>query len=368
MDDFSSLSKENSQDRIHPEETICLPSQAMVLGRPWIRFFARSLDFSLLTILVNGFFLFFLRINVGRDSLLIDFLTTLAFLFLLFCFEPLLLHLWGTTPGKWIFGLRITTPKGEKICYNRAFFRTWNMLFYGLGLCIPILKLFRCYKSYQALNSGKTLPWDENISYNCCKNIGIKRGLLFSLVFFLICNLNGLLFLQGEMPRHQGKLTTEEFVENVNDLMKFYQWNQGWQLQNNGIWIKTEENEIPFYDPIYPPLSFHIREEEGEVREIHLSLTYKGPVINLSYFLEEMTAASYSFIFAQDSFSLFSSQKKALLDALKAFPGHSFSLEVAGIKVDCIVENQGFFDSGTFLFAKEEEGFYHVNFTLQKLK
>ena len=24
MDDFSSLSKENSQDRIHPEETICL--------------------------------------------------------------------------------------------------------------------------------------------------------------------------------------------------------------------------------------------------------------------------------------------------------------------------------------------------------
>ena len=78
---------------------------------PWQRFFARLLDAqiyrSLWVLILPA--LGFNMLKSSRGGVLFLELLTLGTMFLL---EPLLLSRFGTTPGKWLFGLRVTSPDG----------------------------------------------------------------------------------------------------------------------------------------------------------------------------------------------------------------------------------------------------------------
>ena len=83
---------------------------------PWQRFFARLLDGqiyrTLWMLLLPA--LGFNMLKNSRGGMLFLELLTLGTMFLL---EPLLLSRFGTTPGKWLFGLRVTSPDGRKLTY-----------------------------------------------------------------------------------------------------------------------------------------------------------------------------------------------------------------------------------------------------------
>lgn len=51
-----------------------------------------------------------------------------------FPLEAMMLYLWGTTPGKWLMGMRLEDPNGGKLSFSSAFIRTWHVTFAGLGL------------------------------------------------------------------------------------------------------------------------------------------------------------------------------------------------------------------------------------------
>ena len=83
---------------------------------PWQRFFARLLDAqiyrSLWVLILPA--LGFNMLKSSRGGVLFLELLTLGTMFLL---EPLLLSRFGTTPGKWLFGLRVTSPDGRRLTY-----------------------------------------------------------------------------------------------------------------------------------------------------------------------------------------------------------------------------------------------------------
>ena len=82
------------------------PHEKSVLEHPWIRYFARTLDFSLYSLLWMFVQRILLRWHIS-DTLgqnLIDIVASVALMLL---FEPLFLHILGTTPVKWVFGLSI---------------------------------------------------------------------------------------------------------------------------------------------------------------------------------------------------------------------------------------------------------------------
>ena len=131
------------------------PKQHML----WQRFFARYLDVTLyhafwVTLLpLLGYNLFR---NRNGGAMLVQVLSLLTMFFL----EPLLLHIFAATPGKWLFGLRVTDGDGGKLTYEAAINRTAFVFWYGIRLDLPILRLVRLYKcaaDEQAGNGGSRL-------------------------------------------------------------------------------------------------------------------------------------------------------------------------------------------------------------------
>lgn len=73
--------------------------------------------------------------------------------------EPVLLRLFGTTLGKWIFGLRLEDENGNRPSYIAGFIRTLQVIGSGLGYHIPVYSLVRLWKSYkQCSDNEKSCP------------------------------------------------------------------------------------------------------------------------------------------------------------------------------------------------------------------
>lgn len=128
------------------------------LNLPWRRYWARCLDFSLYNTLVS--------------LLLWDFQNSMIYipigtLFALLLIEPALLSLFGTTPGKAIFGIRVTDLEGGKLSYGTALERTWTVLWEGEALRIPLICLYFRYKSLDLAEQEIPLSWetDSDLTY-----------------------------------------------------------------------------------------------------------------------------------------------------------------------------------------------------------
>jgi uncharacterized RDD family membrane protein YckC len=75
--------------------------------------------------------------------------------------ESLLLSSWGTTPGKWLMGVKVRTEAGEKLSFPAAAKR-WLLVFViGRGLGIPIVSLITLFRAAEDLQEEGITTWDE---------------------------------------------------------------------------------------------------------------------------------------------------------------------------------------------------------------
>ncbi|MBR1781871.1 MAG: MerR family transcriptional regulator, partial [Oscillospiraceae bacterium] len=136
---------------------------------PWQRFWARELDlltWVLLFVVGEGVLLQRGLLDAGAslfstglDRLIIWLLVLVAIALV----EPLELHFFGTTLGKWIFGLRVTDIDGNRLTTAAARERTTQVLVSGLGLNIPLVRLFFLWRSYRRCADGLgELAWEAD--------------------------------------------------------------------------------------------------------------------------------------------------------------------------------------------------------------
>jgi uncharacterized RDD family membrane protein YckC len=78
--------------------------------------------------------------------------------------EPMLLAAWGTTPGKWVMGIRILREDGRPPGYFHALWRTIRVVALGCGLFIPILSVITMIASATVVNDKGRAPWDETVN------------------------------------------------------------------------------------------------------------------------------------------------------------------------------------------------------------
>ena len=76
--------------------------------------------------------------------------------------EPMLLSLLGTTPGKAIFGIRVTDIDGSRLDYQTALERTWTVMWEGMALNLPLVTLYFQYKSLQTAQENEPQSWEED--------------------------------------------------------------------------------------------------------------------------------------------------------------------------------------------------------------
>ncbi len=79
-----------------------------------------------------------------------------------FALEPLLLHYFGTTPGKWLLDLEVRNHDGSRLDLAAAIRRSLRVMFTGVGFGWPFLALFcQALSVFTAKRLGTTL-WDQS--------------------------------------------------------------------------------------------------------------------------------------------------------------------------------------------------------------
>ena len=258
---------------------------------PWQRFFARLLDAQLyrtLWVLLLPA-LGFNMLKNSRGGMLFLELLTLGTMFLL---EPLLLSRFGTTAGKWLFGLRVTSPDGRKLTCAEGRERTSYLFWYGLRLNLPFFRLYRLYVSYTDERQGKELPWEDGSEQTVRDHSGWRFAAAAALAALLIAG-GVLRVLLPVGPVYRGELTVAQFAENFNRIQRQLD-KLSIELDENGRWL-NESNDgtmiVVLHDRL-PQLEYQtengiltgiVYHAEADVGDTWMSIP-SGAVMELSLF------------------------------------------------------------------------------------
>ena len=135
--------------------------------RPWLRLGARLTDILVCVFVMAGVASavpgLVSRMPTDPTTIRVadQFLMTAALGVLVVLLEGLLLHLSGTTPGKSLFGVRVTTAEGGRLSLGQSFSRAARAWVLGMGAGLPILTILVPIAGYFRLTSRGRTPWDE---------------------------------------------------------------------------------------------------------------------------------------------------------------------------------------------------------------
>ncbi len=143
------------------------------IANPWLRFLARMFDYSL-------FFMVLWSISSGK----IESTSLVPFEYFLWIpLEAAFLRWVGTSPGKWILGIKLQQGRLQHLDYLTALRRSFHVWFRGLGMGIPFLNVICMLVAFQRLKAFKITTWDrdDHIHISYCR-IGKWRILLAAAI------------------------------------------------------------------------------------------------------------------------------------------------------------------------------------------
>ena len=154
---------------------------AYVQPRPWVRFWARMIDYSLVFLLIS-IILLVLHVNwIPMRPYL-----GMGGIFLFMFIEPFLLSTWGSTPGKWVLKVTVRDESHRKLTYSRGLRRSFSLWWRGMGAGIPVVSLITMMIAAIKLSATGATTWDQlNHSIVFHGIIGKKRIFLVILYFIL---------------------------------------------------------------------------------------------------------------------------------------------------------------------------------------
>ena len=333
----------------------------------WRRYLARILDLSiynLLWLLVLGPLL---REDPLSRTFLQDLLDTwVSYLIMLFI-EPLFLHFWGTTPGKWLLGLKVDDGCGGKLTYLAGLKRTWGVVLRGMGLGIPIYSLVRLWISRRIVIEGGELDWEveSTLSLNDRR---AWRGAAYAGSMLLLSLAMVAVMLFSQMPRHRGRLTPEEFVENFNDLAEYFEADLPYTLLSDGTWRENGKSVqyIPFSPDELPVMEFGLLDGELVSVSFHHETDSSSETLYQINILMQLSAAAYAG--AQPEVRVFSDDMANLMDSVVIDEICTSGFYVGDVSVVTRMDSSGYYTSQGMLFreADAEDAHFSLTFSMTK--
>ncbi len=136
-------------------------SQRVYLPSPTARLLARFVDYGLYAVLYGS--IINLQEIPYHASLLLQ-VNPLLWLPMILL-EAWMLSTWGTTPGKALLGIRVTTfGDAPRLSFLRAFARAFMVFCFGMGLMMPLTLLVMLAFSYWLLRRRGITSWDARCS------------------------------------------------------------------------------------------------------------------------------------------------------------------------------------------------------------
>lgn len=158
-------------------------TQPVAAVRPWVRYWARTLDVCIFAPLAGAAIGFAYPAMFATEAN--DQVWGLAFLFMWIFAESILLSTFGTTPGKWFFKIKIAHKSGE-ISFDSALARSFKVWWRGMGIGFPIATLITHIVAYNKLTKNGVTTWDSDDGFTVThERIGAIRVILAVLFFFV---------------------------------------------------------------------------------------------------------------------------------------------------------------------------------------
>ena len=241
--EYSSLDSARYLDMLVAENTVLKPTFHENIKRerhPWRRYFARKIDYALISAILSFLIVVVFRIRPFPTNALRA-LKYLSYL-LAMPITAFLLHFLGTTPGKWAMGIRLEHNSERKLSFKDALYREVTVFCLGEGLNIPVISLWRLYKSYKNDTEGEGNQWNADTEIIYTDWNGIKKASIF-----LLAVGSGFLTMASSMdtmlPKYRGAdITMTEFVRNYRDYEKTLNRASEYSLSEKGQWIKKEQS------------------------------------------------------------------------------------------------------------------------------
>jgi uncharacterized RDD family membrane protein YckC len=179
--------------------------------RPFIRFWARMFDYTLVSVMVfllsdyvapqpqagEALTDFFTRyLDEMRKPEALTLATTLFFaLFAWHALEAMLIHLFGATPGKALFGIRVTNADGDRPPVLLSLGRSFYVYVLGVGFYqAPFILIGMIFSFFRLITSGNCL-WDQHLKTRVeHAPLGIVRIMLAIGAFFALILLQSVRF------------------------------------------------------------------------------------------------------------------------------------------------------------------------------
>lgn len=160
------------------------PQAEAPTARPWVRFWARSIDLGLFGLVFGGVlgFLFpeliWVLIAPGYELLF-----GMLILFFWVFVEPLFVSRFSTTPGKWLLRTRIVKRTGETCDYSTCLTRAARVWWRGMAAGIPLVQIVTWILAYRRLYMRRITSWDEEGEFVVVhEKIGVFRVLVSTVI------------------------------------------------------------------------------------------------------------------------------------------------------------------------------------------
>ena len=328
---------------------------------PWRRFFARSLDLAIYTAVWELFLVLVARISLNSFSAWGVWLCSLLGLGMMLILEPVLLHFFGATAGKWLLGLSVWHYEDRRLTVAEARSRTFGVWLWGMGLgAVPIFNLVRYWKSYRACAEGDTLPWDADtvlvLKDERKWRVGVWIGLRAALFAALFLALTA-----AGQARYRGDITVSQFCDNYNRLSAFYSVETNRRLNPDGSWWEEPLPEGTVVIELgggedLPEPEFVFEEQAGSMTGMSFAVSYEDRDLWADSYQNKMALAVLSFVGARDGDWLFRRETDRLVTYIYEHPFESFQFTVNGVAVTCEVEYDGYMYPGASGILIPEEG------------
>lgn len=206
---------------------------------PWRRYIAWQMDYALCMALVYAVFYGLLRVSPVTQSKVLGTALPYAGAGIQLLIEPLLLHAFGTTPGKALMGLRVRDEKGRRPTLEQARARTRQRFVRGLGGMVPVLQLICAWKNgYKPCSGHEMCSWDSENALLCQQQDRRRwRAWACAAGIAAAVAVDAALVCSTAQPPCHGPLTVAQFARNYNYLTRYYNGSDAaWLLDEQGAW------------------------------------------------------------------------------------------------------------------------------------
>ena len=332
---------------------------------PVRRYIARSFDLLLCSL---PWYLVLQAVGVDPKARLTSIWLSILGMVTMLVLEPLLLHLFGTTPGKWLMGLRVTDENGQRLPLAAAWRRTWRALWYGYGCFIPVYSIVRLYTSWKAEQAEQPLEWEDGSELRAAP-WKAWRGAAWAAAVLALLAATVLVGLKTCQPTHTGDLTVRKFAENY-DYIHSTEGLLSRELYDDGTWAPATQLgfQVIHHTKNVPNLSYTTK--DGSLIDISLHMGAEActsPVYGLPF--REL----YLTMLAFDGARTAASADEALAAAARQLldePLQELHTQAAGYQIDYSLTTTGFTglaEDGSLELPRNTTGSYTLSFDMRKL-